>query len=235
MPAQTTATLAVRAARLLAQRWPLYLVSTVLVLVAETAISLGLRIRFADVVATLVAGPVLVAILNVHLGADGAESALDGLQRWERVLQRLWAVIVIDFIVAVVFGLGLSQTVAPSGDPSRILTGAFALVLAGALLYADVFACLEEGVSTAALVPFALLRSATLAWQNMSRIFFLLALQIALFLVETYAQIGLARAHVPHAQFWATVPLGTLLAVPLTALTVVFYLDAAGREHTAAH
>jgi hypothetical protein len=211
---------------LLARRWLLYLLVCAIVFAAQAAFVAFAHIKYAELYAELLAPPLLITVVTVFVGAD-ATGTLSVAQCWERVLERAWAIIVIDVGLSFVNASGL-QTV-QAGDATNVVFGFLTLLLSGMLLYAEPFAALEKDTQTLTVVPFAILRSMMLAWVNMSRVFALLALQIALDIGVLLAEQGARRAGI-DAHIWVDLLLQTLLAVPLAALYAVAYLDTVSQE-----
>jgi hypothetical protein len=97
------------------------------------------------------------------------------------------------------------------------------------LLYAEPFACLDEHVRTLTIVPFAVLRSMMLAWVNMSRVFSLIAIQLAVSIIGLL--LHSVKVHDPK---WIDMVLVAVTTSPLAVLFTVAYLDTLNQEQQAA-
>jgi hypothetical protein len=211
---------------LFARRWLLYLLTSLTVFAMQSAFVALVHVKFAALYAELLGPPLVITVVTVFIAAD-ATNRLSFSQRWERVLERAWAIIAIDVGLSFINASGL-QTM-QAGDATDIVFGFLTLILSGMLLYAEPFAAIEKDAQTLTILPFAILRSMMLAWVNMSRVFALLALQIALDIAVLLAEQGAKHAGI-DAQLWVDLLLQTLLAAPLAALYTVAYLDTVSQE-----
>jgi hypothetical protein len=220
---------------LCARRWILYVAAATIILAAELALAFYSRLPHSDIVAGFLLGPILTAITNVHVANDLHAASMTARQRWERILERLWAVIVIDFIAVLVMTVGTYAMAFAGVDLiGGLILGAFAFMIAAAIVYADVYASLEPEVSTLTVVPRAFLRSIVLGMLDFRRALALLAIQVLISTALQALALFLDAKHVAHSQIWGGLPLGTFLIVPLSALTTVIYLDLAARERQTA-
>lgn len=185
--------------------------------------------KLSSFYATLIGVPLVNAVVLVYTGADATGTLPETRARVERIIERAWAIIVLDAGISLVSQIGFASTMAP--DTPDVIMGVLVMLLAGMLVYAEPFAALEENVQTLTVVPFAILRSMMLAWVNISRIFALLALQIAVAL----ADLGLIRAasalHL-HNLDVVSMAFITLANAPLSALFAVAYLDTLAQERS---
>ena len=222
--------LALTTARLLAQRWPLYVIGTLVVLVIEAAFVLLVHVKGAAYYPQLIAQPLLIAVTTVFIGAD-ATRTFTTAQRWERILERAWAIIVVDMGISFVAGSGLftAQAGAVSADATNLLYGVLTVLLSGMLVYAEPFIMLENDAHTLTMVPFAILRSMMLAWVNIPRIFALLAVTIGITLIATLAEQTAPVA----ARAWIEMIVATIFTAPVAALYTVAYLDTLSQERRA--
>jgi hypothetical protein len=217
-------------ARLLARRWPLYALTCGVVFGLQVAFVAFVHVRGADFYAALVGLPLIVAVVTVFVGAD-ALNTLTLRERWERIGERAWAIIVIDVGLSFVT-LGALLILSEGTDAVDMVLGFLTMLLGGMLAYAEPFAALEEHVQTLMLLPFALLRSMMLAWVNMSRIFALLALQIVVALALHFIDQAAAHAGMRNV-ITVDLLLQSLVAAPLAALYTVAYLDTLSQERQA--
>ncbi|MGZ3547055.1 MAG: hypothetical protein ACXWNZ_01855 [Vulcanimicrobiaceae bacterium] len=230
-PPVSLAKLAQRALRLCVRRWPLYLAVCSVVAAAEyAAIALSHFSALISIVVSLLLPPVVAATVTVNVAADalGEESAIP---RTGRILERLWAVIVIELIQWYVYANSTSVVYSASGLAylGVLFLGVLGFMLLAGIIYADVDACLEQPVKTLTLVPFAFLRSLSLAFADPRRALVLLALQVVSDLLLRLALLGLLSMHIAHAEVWVII-LGTLMVVPVWAFTTVVYLDLIWRQ-----
>lgn len=188
-------------------------------------------VKFPEIYAELVFPPLVIVVVTVFAGGD-ATNTLTTAQRWERILERAWAIIVIDVGLSFVNVSGL-QAVQAIGDPMNAILGFLTLLLSGMLVYAEPFAALEKPAQTLTVVPFAILRSMMLGWVNVSRVFALLAVQITVEIIVLLAEQGAPHAGI-NPRIWVDLLMQTLLAAPLAALFTVAYLDTVSQERRTA-
>lgn len=184
--------------------------------------------KVAELCADLIGTPLVIVVVTVFTGGD-ATNTMTVAQRWERILERGWAVIVLDVGLSFVQISGLQTMMLGSSDVGDTLLGFLALLLSAMLVYAEPFAALEKNVQTVALLPFAVLRSMMLGWVNISRIFSLFAVQLAAMIIGLLLDQAAAKS---GAQTSALIGLafGTVLSVPLAALYTLAYLDTLSQE-----
>ncbi|HKU80799.1 MAG TPA: hypothetical protein VJP76_01420 [Candidatus Tumulicola sp.] len=206
----------------------------------EAVVALVWHVRGGLQLDEFVATPILttlvytVAAFDVRppTGPDGERPRSFSL--WERFLERSWAVIVIDFLLSYVLTLGLAGTA--STDLAEMF-GGIAIVTASAMLvFADASATADDDLTPLLVLPRAFARSVAAVWQPavFPRAFALLALQLAVVALQSAAGALLLQAHVPNADFWAQIPLLDVAVVPLSALTMLVYLDAAATRRATA-
>ncbi len=213
--------------RLFARRWPLYTLACVVVFALEVAFYTFVHVRFANFYAELLGSPLISAVVIVNVGADATGTLERGSDRLERIVDRAWAIIVIDVGITLIMRMAFQSM--SSSDAGTIFAGVAVMFLGAMLVYAEPLAALEKDVRVVTMVPLALLRSMTLAWVNISRIFSLFAIQIAL----AIAEIALLRAAGPAGtRTLDAIDLAyvALVTAPLTALFTVAYLDTLEQE-----
>jgi len=175
--------------------------------------------------------PLIIVYANILTAADMRGETQAPGTIVGRGLERLWAVILIDFALGYLYA---GAFFAQGQDLAGRFLGFLALLLLTTLLMADVFASTEHEVSTLALIPLSFFRSITLSWQNgnMRRLVWIMAAQIALIALVEYLTLLLLHRHYSAAQanFYAVTPLATLLTAPFAVLTTVIYLDCLARE-----
>lgn len=217
------------AARLLARRWPLYLLTSAVVFGLEALFYIFVHVKFADFYAILIGAPLISVVTIVFAGSDALGTLPDVRDRWGRIIERAWAIVVIDVALTFIWISAIGSVASNSADFATVALGVFVLILGGMLVYAEPFACLDEHVRTLTIVPFAVLRSMMLAWVNMSRIFSLLAIQLAVGVLGALADS--AKVHDPK---WIDLSLVAITTAPLSVLFMVAYLDTLSQEQKAA-
>lgn len=197
----------------------------------EIAFYLNVHVKAADFYALLIGSPLISTVVMVYVYADATGDLCAAGTRWERIIERAWAMIVID--VAITFVQETSLAMLPGPGFSTILAGFLALLFTAMLVYAEPFICSEKGVGALVLIPLSLYRSMILAWVNMSRIFALFAVVLA---IATAFQLIDSNVHGPEAErtVWIALALPTFVMAPLAALFTVAFLDTLAQERAAA-
>jgi len=221
-PSPFTALVA-RAAKLYARRWPLYVLCATAAFALQIGVDLThlLDVRLLDLIGGIVVLPIFAAIVYGFVAHDATGSEMPEISVWERIAERVWAVIVIDAITTV-FGF-----VTPGSD---VLLGLVyftgSLILAAFLMYADVSAVVEPGLSTLGVVPQSILASARIAMTRIGygRAIILVFVQI----VFSYAAVWLNGALGTRAlglSTFGSAGFFSLVAGPFAALLTVVYLE----------
>lgn len=218
------------AARLLARRWTLYTGVCAAVFVLQALFIADVHIKMADFYVQLVGSPLVILIVTVFVGAD-ATGTLALPQRWERIAERGWALILLDVGLSFVQLSGF-QSITLSTGAGDMLMGFLTLLLSAMLVYAEPFIALEEDAQPLTILPFAILRSMMLAWVNVSRIFALFAVQIAVMIGGYLVHLAAAKAATP-ATTWIDLAYATFTMAPLAALFTIAYLDTLSQEKRA--
>lgn len=209
------------AARLFYRRWYVYLLTSAVVFGIEFAFYTFVRLPHAALYAQLIGSPVIGTVVLVTAGFDAMEGAPAGA-RIERMIERAWAIIVLDAGLSMLTQAGF--VAAGSGNAADTLLGIAVMFFGAMLVYAEPFAALEPDVAALTILPLAVVRSLTLAWLNMSRVFSLFAIQIALTIVE----LLLLRAVAPRGgRLFDLTDLAfvALISAPISVLFAVAYLD----------
>lgn len=212
--------------RLLARRWPLYALTCAAVIGVQLALVVFTRLPNVKMFVELIGSPLVVLVVTAFTGADATGKG-SPKQCWERIVERGWAIVLIDFALSFINGNGLGGV--QSTDATNVLYGFLTLLLGGMLVYAEPFAVLTNEVTPWMLVPFAMLRSMALAWVNFSRILALTAVQLGIGLLLQIAVRYGAPMHV-DADLWFWIVGQTLVSGPLAALFTVAYLDTQQQE-----
>ncbi len=211
------------ALRLLAQRWWQYALFCIGAFALQSACYFASPTTTMLILVQFVFPPLVTALTYAFVGHD------QGLltNPLQRALRRWWLVMLVDFIAGtgVSFGFDAFQL-------RDVFTGVALFAVAVSLVYADVYVVLEDPMDPLLLIR-SIGRSTFMAWNgldNIARSFVLTALQMFPFYPTTVLEQHFKAQHMHLASFWAQVPLGILLVPPLSALTALVYLDAAGRK-----
>lgn len=175
----------------------------------------------------LIMGSALDAVVLVRTKAD-----VDGHARtpWEHVLERLWAILIVNFIFTFMTMSGLGLLLA--SDIITRLLGMLTLLFAIAMVFAEAIAAVGDEERWWFLVIAAVGESIRTAWRG-SNLWFagaLFAAQLLPVALGNALQPLLTLHHVPDASFWSNVPVGILLAIPLDVVIVLAYLQMTGYE-----
>ena len=215
---------------LLFKRWPLYLAIAVAAIALQGAL-LALW-RGPQVVGLFVVSfittTVVQGIVYAFVARDARENQDEAQPVWGRILERTWALIVIDFLLWYFVGNGLPR----DGSLVAYLVFALATFVWAFLIFSDVSAMIDDDDGgPLLLVPRSFWRSIVttrdphVLWQA-----------VALALLSDLAALTMGGLesildgyHLTNAAFWVDIPLGTLLTLPLAALTTVVYLNAKRR------
>jgi hypothetical protein len=144
---------------------------------------------------------------------------------WSRVLDRTWAVIIIDFIGTLVVALAQQ---AIGSDLIYLLLAIPLLLLAAATMFADVVAVADEGTPWWMLIVRAFGGSIVTVFSRglFQRATLLLIVELLLGYASLLVGAELSARKVAHAEFWASVPLGMITLPAIQALIAFTYLDA---------
>ena len=170
----------------------------------------------AESAAQLIALPLVASFIYLWVTdlPDGSPRSLSNAL--ERLLERSWAVLLID--------LALSLIQALTTAPSMILWDLLLVPLLAATIYADVAATLDSDIPTIALLPHAAARTFSLALhaRNFGRMCLLLAAQFGLQAILLEIAVIL-----PHGSRNAgTLVLAILAQVALAAVTARAFVEA---------
>jgi FtsH-binding integral membrane protein len=169
----------------------------------------------------------LTAIVYCYVWADAGESAEPAAKAvWDRFLERVWAVIVIDLFFGELTTYGL--TWAFSSNALQIAIGIVLVVLSILLIFADVSATVDDGATVWSLIPRACLRSIVLTCQAtvFARALALFAFELLLISVAAGVASLFGWAHVPDPIFWAVAIVNTVTLPFLAAIALLVYRDA---------
>jgi hypothetical protein len=201
------------------------------VLLLEGIFYASVHVKMADFYAELIGTPLIIVVVTVFTGGDATDT-LTLAQRWERIIERAWALIVLDVGLSFVQISGIQTMLLGTSNAGDTIMGFLTLLLSAMLVYAEPFAALEKNVQPITLVPFSVLRSMMLGWVNISRIFSLFAVQIAAIIAGIFVHQASLRTGADGA-VWIGLAFGAFVSAPLAALFTVAYLDTLAQEHVA--
>ncbi|HEY5258063.1 MAG TPA: hypothetical protein VIJ12_06745 [Candidatus Baltobacteraceae bacterium] len=225
--------LVARAVRLCARRWAFYLAAAAVAFGLQAAFLLVRGLHYPEIIGGLIVGPLLALVVFAFAGCDATGEQVLPAARWGRVLERSWAVIVIDLVSAALTLLAIDVG---SSDPGWIVLGALAYGLLALTIFADVNAALEPNLSAWWLIPRSFQRSAQLATQR-HNVFLTLTLLATYILVDLGTIVlseGFAAMHPPASDWWL-IGLETVVSVPYAALVLMVYFECLAREKAAAN
>lgn len=170
--------------------------------------------------------PIAEIIVLVNAGADaGGWEAGAGI-RWERIIERAWAVILIDLALNVVQAAAAAYIYV--GDLGLRVEGLFVMLMATMLVYAEPYAALEQNISQLTVVPFALIRSMMLAWVNFPRILMFFSILLACNIGEE--ALAKVPVHPDGMSFAIGMAYNTAVSMVLAGLFAAAYLDTVAQE-----
>lgn len=204
----------------------LYAATCAIVFGLEALFYAFVHVRLSQFYAELIGQPLVIVVVTVYSGCDARDVFPSAAERWARIVERAWAVIVIDVALSFVNTIGFGTLQA--GDFMNFLLGTVVLFLGAMLVYAEPYACLDDQGEVLTMVFFAVLRSMMLSWVNMSRIFALFALNVIVTTAQYYVHTG--AGHIMRDPVWADMAFETIVAVPLAILFTVAYLDTLSQE-----
>jgi hypothetical protein len=224
--------LARAALALTVRRFPLYAAVVTAAILLEALVVFSGRFAAGFAIANDLVVPIVVAIAYAFTAADAAANR-DARSVWLRILERAWAVIVIDFVLDFITESAIASV--KQGGLLDLLMGSLTQLLAATLVFVDVAAVLDDDDNWLLLVPRAFGRGIALAWQpgNLWRCFVIYSLQFVVFAIGVAVLALFERFGIRGGTFWAFLALGTVLAPPISAFTVLVYFDAAGIDTTA--
>lgn len=209
------------AARLLARRWPFYILLSLAIFGAQALFYAFARVSHADEFISLVALPIATVIATVYAGGDAAGTLAGARERWSRIVDRAWAVVIFDAALTLVASVALGGL--NTGDAGAIVVNLFIIFFTAMMVYAEPYMCLTEEGSPFALIFAAMMHSLSLGWMNLSRIFLLFALQLLAMIGGTLVGQSFGGSGVVYASFGYQ----TLVTVLLAVVFAVAYLDTA--------
>lgn len=173
-----------------------------------------------------IAVPLINALVYAFVSADAGESSIAQALVWERFLERAWAVIVLDFLINYIWTAALVYST--SANLLELIAGLAAFGFCVVAVFADAGAVVDDDVSVWNVIPRSLVRSVAAAWNStiFVRALALVSLSLLEYVAQNVVYFALVHFNVPQAEFWAEIPIATIVAPPLAAITVVVYRDA---------
>jgi hypothetical protein len=174
--------------------------------------------------ASIVVGAAVDTIAIARVKADVDETG----EVWPRVLERLWAVVIVNFIASYVMLYGYTLLI--SGDTTERFLSIPILLLAAGVVFAESVAVVTDEDHWRFLVVRAIGTSIRTAWSGSTlwRAIVLLFLQFVPAVLGAALAAAFTRNHQTLPSFWSDVPLGILFAIPLDVLIVLAFFDASG-------
>ena len=189
--------------------------------------------RFANTMPVVFAtGIVVTSAVDaiVFARAKGDMDGWDAGQMWSRVLERLWAVVIVSFVFTYVATFGIAL-VAGGELLDRILAIPI-LLIAAALVFAEAAAVVVDEDQWWFVIVRAIGTSIRTAFSGstLRRAIALFALQLVPVAVSSALAAAFSKGATPPSSFWTDVPLGILFSIPLDVLIVLAFFDASGYE-----
>jgi hypothetical protein len=208
----------------------LYAAATACVIGAQALVVFVWRVPFGIAYSGFVLPPLLTTLVYAFVWADSDDTPQTAASTWERVLERAWAVIIIDLVLTILINTGIGGIVAQ--DPVDVVLGVVILVIAAPLVFADASATVDA-MPVWWLLPGAFWRSVRAArGPAYLRAIAILALVLLSSLVQKPLFDWMQAAHVAYAEFWSEVPLNAITVAPIAALTALVYRDATRKAPT---
>lgn len=205
--------------RLFARRWPAYAALAAGLFAADALFHTFVRVKGADLIAALIFSPLFDAAAILIAAHDARE---DRVPLLSRLVDRAWAVVVVEFIATF-----LEQTAQAGFAPGSgfALAATLLLTFCAMLVYSPVDALLSETESALLLVPLAFANSLRMAWQNISRVFALFSIVLTLELITGLVMLRFDLLHRPQAAFWATTPIAAAGTIVVDVIVTAAYVD----------
>ena len=175
----------------------------------------------------MIVEPFFVAIITAFTYAD-IRIDFSRSAAWSRILERSWAVLLIDLLVTLIASIGLQSLF--TADLFQKVLGVAVLIVSVSFIFADVAAVVvDDAEPWWLLVPRSLGASMVVAWQGatFARAIIVFALSDLLPLtIDDAIQSALVANHASHAALWANAITVMLLVPIVQALCTYVYLDA---------
>jgi hypothetical protein len=212
----------------LRRRFAIFVPAIAVALLVQALVAVVARVNHGTEVGEAVVLPVLTTLTYAFVAADARGVPLDARSIWERFLERAWAVIVIDFFLTIVSGIGLTASIAQ--NPLDVAVGTAVFVFCALLVFSDASATIDDDATVWSVIPRSIANSVRTAWNRRTfvRALAIFSLQLVAFAVQIGLSAWFVQAHVRDGDFWSQVPLLTIVTPPLAALTALVYVDAVG-------
>lgn len=204
-------------------RLPLYLATATVVFALESLFLLYSHIPYAALYAAIIGAPLIIVVVTVNAFADATGTLEEPRERWGRILERAWAIILLDAGISIAQDVGIAAVAAAQAEIGALLVGFMVLWLTAMLVYAEPILCVEAKAGGLAALPLALLQSMTLAWMNLSRIFALFAVTLLFELADIL--IAQSSTGLGTRAAFLTIAYEALAEIPLATLYTVAYLE----------
>jgi hypothetical protein len=191
----------------------------------QWCVAIPLHLPAGDVVGAVIFSPMLVALVYSFARSDTSETPLSAQEIWERLLERAWAVVIVDFITGWIFANGFYLSLSPTIGPQ--ILGVMLMAVSIPLVFADASAVADDNLTAWNVIPLAFLNGIRRAYAPaiFPRALLVYALNALFFFSSQELAAGLDAQHVANPLFWGTTPLNTLVTPGLAVLTMVIYRD----------
>ena len=205
--------------RLFARRWPAYAALAIGLFCADALFHAFAHVKRADLIAALLFAPVFDAAAILIAAHDARQ---DDVPLLSRLIDRAWAVIVVEFVASFLQETAQAGFVPGSGFA---LAATLLLTFCAMLVYAPVDALLCETDSALLLVPLAFANSLRFAWQNISRVFAIFSIVLSFELIGGLVMLRFDLLHRPQTAFWATTPIADAGTIVVDVIVTAAYVD----------
>jgi hypothetical protein len=207
------------------RRFPLYAAATVLVIGAQALVVFVFRVPNGIAYSGFILPPLLTTLVYAFVWTDTEPVPEPGAATWERVLERSWAVILIDLFVTLVQANGVAGILDP--DPIVKALGVAVLVLTAPLVFVDASATVDN-LPVWWVLPGSFWRGVRAVRNRPAfvRALAIVAIGLLVFLAQDRLFDWMHHAAIANAEFWSQVPIGTGTVPPIAALTALVYRDA---------
>jgi hypothetical protein len=207
------------------RRFFLYAAGVLVVVGLEALVVFVWRVQYGIVYSGFVIPPLLTTLVYAFVWADVAETPPSAAATWERVLERSWAVIVIDLVLSIVQIAGVEGV--QTGDPLQVMSGIALLIASAALIFADTSATVDD-MPVWWTLPGAFWRGARAVRNGpvFLRAVAIVALGLLAYELQAAVFEWMKDAHISNAEFWSQIPIEAVTIPPIAALTALVYRDA---------
>lgn len=224
-------TLIARALDVLRQHWLALAIAAVATVLCEGAVHAFARVAHADIIAQIVVPQAITAICYGFAGLTTANQP-PRAELWPRILERLWAVVVINVVLELA-SLFSSSDAANAGQ-SFFMQLAVMLVIV-LLALSDVAAVVQPNLRMRDVLPFAVVRSARLVANTLVWMRVLAVLIVNYLLTEALTAGAQALSATGHGAlaFWVAAVANVVLTAAFAVYLALIYFDADLRDRIA--